>query len=147
MLQGCGSTGREGRRSALREPPLAPGDAHSLCSPHTYVQTPGATMRGQQWAILPDLASRPFSRGKGQGRGARRVFTGQTCTRWRDRQRPSFPSFVTLLQVQRGLVGGGPGYPVHTWACVFQPSKSSDFGGHSLVIALGHTQGALTGVL
>lgn len=75
----------------------------------------------------------------------RRVFTGQTALV--ERQRSSFPSFVTLLQVQRGLVGGGPGCPVHTWARVFQPSKNSDFGGHSLVIALGHTWGAPTGVL
>lgn len=78
---GAGVSGAGLRTVSPPGAPAGPGRCTQSVQPSHLCHMPGATMRGQQWAILPDLGSRPCSGGKGRGRGGgeERLY-GSHCT-------------------------------------------------------------------
>ena len=119
MRLGFGSRGREKRTVSPPGAPAGPGRCTQSVQPSHLCHMPGATMRGQQWAILPDLASRPCSGGKGRGRGGERsVFTGQTALV--ERQAEIFlPQLCNPAPGPKGFSGRGAGLPCpHVGTCL-----------------------------
>lgn len=117
---------------------------HTVCAALTRMsKRQGATMGVNNGPSCQTWC--PDQRGKGRG-GEESLYPEVRLALGGETGRDHFlPQLCNPTPGTKGFSGRGPGCPGQTWAPWHPASKSSDFGGHSLVIALRHqgTDGCL----